>query len=427
MIAAGAGRAEVYAALTARAPAAREEAPRPAAKPTARPGRPDPSEHYAIPVDGRPSQGPADALVTVAEFSDFECPYCRRVQPTLVELQKRYGNKLRVVSFQQPLPMHKNAMNAALAALAAERQGKYWEMHDRLYAAAEHHTLSDGAYEGFAGDIGLDLKRFRKDLKDPKLRAKVDADQKIAAKFGANGTPAFFINGRPLSGAQPVEAFAAVIDEELVVAKAFAAKHKVSRTKLYAAMAKGWKSEVAQPSVADNKRRPIKLKGLPARGKTKNPKIELVVCADFHCPFCKRGADLAEQILADKRYKNQVGFYFLHFPLPMHKDAEAAHRAAIAAGEQGKFWEMHDLLFSDKNARSEAQLVDLSASLGLDTKRFVADMNSQATTNKIATDKATCSALGVSGTPNFFVNGRSITGAVPLETASQVLDEELAR
>jgi len=426
LVDAGASRAEIYAALTARGPTSRELVERPSKPSSARPGKPDPNAHYAIPVDARPARGPDDALVTIAEFSDFECPYCRKVQPTLDELRKRYGDDVRVVYFHHPLPMHKHADDAALAALAAHRQGAFWPMHDRLFELAEQRALTSDVYEQLARELGLDVQRFRKDFADPTLAAELEADQDLAETFGASGTPNFFVNGRPLSGAQPVDAFVALIDEELAAAKAFKRKHKVDGDDLYAEMAKGWETEVEAPPIADHKRRSISTKDLPLRGKAKDPALEVVVCADFDCPYSARSVALFNELSADPRYSGELAYRFLHFPLPMHKDAEIAHRAAIAAGNQGKFWEMHDLLFADRDKRSVTELENLARSLGLDVARFRKDLDSQKTHDKLAADKATCTKLGVSGTPNFFVNGRSVRGAVPAEHFAELFDEELA-
>jgi protein-disulfide isomerase len=428
LIDAGSKREEVYARILRGAKTKRDAPARPDAKQEqgARPGKPDPSKNYAVPVDDRPMKGSAEALVTIIEYSDFECPYCRKVLPTLAEVEEAYGDKVRVVFRHQPLPMHKNAGPAAKASLAAHKQGKFWEMHDALFAKAESRALNDETYVEIAKQLGLDVDKFNTDRNSPEIAKMVEEDQKVAAQFGAGGTPAFFVNGRPLSGAQPIEAFKAVIDEELKKAEAYMAANKVAPKDLYAAMSKGWETEVKAPPIADEIRRDIPLDGVAGKGNLKNPKLTIVECSDFDCPYCTRGAQLVEQIMASPKYKDQVAFYFLNFPLPMHKNAEGAHRAAIAAGNQGKFFEMHDLLFGDKNKRSDQDYKDMAAQLGLDVDKFVADLSSEATTKRLADDKALCSKNGVSGTPNFFINGRSMRGAVPFNMAEQVLDEELA-
>lgn len=429
LLAAGSSPPEVYAALMHVASPTREHVAKPAAQPSGpRPGKPDPLLHYAVPIDGRPSTGPDDALVTIIEFGDYECPYCRKVQPTLDAVKQRYGDDVRVVVRQQPLPMHKHAVPAALAALAADRQGKFWDMHALLFAAVEARQLGDSLniYDDLAKQLGLDLTKFRADMADATLVDKITADQKIATQFGAGGTPAFFINGRFLSGAQPLTAFEALIDEELAAAKAFAKKRKVAGSKLYATMSRDWETSVEAPPVAEHHRETIAVSQLPRTGKAKKPAITIVGCVDFDCPYCARGAELIQKVLSTAPYDAKVVYHVAHFPLPMHTNAEAAHRAAIAAGEQGKFWEMHDLLFADRTRRDDAALLATATELGLDLDKFRADISSTATTNKLADDKAMCTKLGVTGTPTYFVNGRRTRGALPFDIMAAVLDEELA-
>jgi protein-disulfide isomerase len=160
-----------------------------------------------------PVKGPENALVTIVEVSDFQCPFCSRVGPTIKELMKAYPNDIRIVWANQPLPFHNNAKPAAIAALAAHKQGKFWEMHAKLFA--NQRGLTRDNFVAFAKELGLNVDKFQKDLDDPALKAWVKEDMAEGSKFGVNGTPASFINGRLVSGAQPFDAFKAIIDEEL--------------------------------------------------------------------------------------------------------------------------------------------------------------------------------------------------------------------
>jgi protein-disulfide isomerase len=177
------------------------------------PQGPDPSKRYTIDLKEAPIKGPEKAQVTLVEFSDFQCPFCKRVNPTLAEIEKAYPSKVRIAFKHLPLPMHPQAVPAAIASEAARRQGKFWQMHDRLFA--DQQSLNDETFVKYAREIGLDVERFEKDLASPELRAKVEADSLEASKLGVNGTPGFFINGRYLSGAQPFAAFKQIIDEEI--------------------------------------------------------------------------------------------------------------------------------------------------------------------------------------------------------------------
>lgn len=196
------------------------------------PGRPDPALAYKATVDDAHVKGGAQALVTIVEWSDFQCPFCSRVNPTMEQIAKEYGDKVRVAFKHNPLPMHNRAMAGAVAAEAAGKQGsdKFWKMHDLLFANAKE--LTDENFVKWAGEIGLDVEKFKTDLKDPALEKKVKDQQAQGAKLGARGTPAFFVNGRFLSGAQPFEAFKKLIDEEMQKAEKIAASG-VSKDKVY--------------------------------------------------------------------------------------------------------------------------------------------------------------------------------------------------
>jgi protein-disulfide isomerase len=167
-----------------------------------------------VPVDGAPVRGPADAPVTLVEFSDFHCPFCKRVQPTLTQLLERYPGKVRLVYRDFPIDsLHPQARRAAEAARCARDQGKFWEYHDVVFAQPPQAAPED--LSRYAGQVGLDLATFESCLSGGVHRASVQRDVDEASRFGLNGTPAFFINGRPLTGAQPLEAFVRVIEEEL--------------------------------------------------------------------------------------------------------------------------------------------------------------------------------------------------------------------
>jgi protein-disulfide isomerase len=160
-----------------------------------------------------PSKGPAKAPVELVEFSDFQCPFCVRADPIVTKILQTYGDRIRFVYRFYPLPSHPNARSAAEAAACADEQGKFWPYHDRLFAAPS--KLADADLKQAAVELGLDGPKFNACLDSHEPKARVDADVRAGQEAGVNGTPAFFINGRPLSGAQPFEAFKRVIDEEL--------------------------------------------------------------------------------------------------------------------------------------------------------------------------------------------------------------------
>jgi protein-disulfide isomerase len=166
---------------------------------------------------GRPSRGGgANAPVTIISFSDYECPFCKRAEGTVDQVLTTYGDKVRFVHRDFPLSFHEHAQQAAEAARCAEAQGKFWEYHRKLFASQD---LTAAALKKMAGEVGLDQKKFDECLDKQQFKDAVAKDTADGTNVGVTGTPAFFINGRMLSGAQPFEKFKAIIDEELAAAK----------------------------------------------------------------------------------------------------------------------------------------------------------------------------------------------------------------
>ena len=162
---------------------------------------------------GAPARGPAGAPVTIIEFSDFECPFCSRVVPSIDEAVKTYGDQLRVVFRQFPLNIHPRAQKAAEASLCANEQGKFWQMHDLMFGEQKKLELAD--LKAKAGSLGVDQAKFDQCLDGGKYAAQISADLADGQKVGVTGTPAIFINGRAISGAVPFADLAKVIDDEL--------------------------------------------------------------------------------------------------------------------------------------------------------------------------------------------------------------------
>jgi protein-disulfide isomerase len=162
---------------------------------------------------GRPEKGPKDAPITLIVFSDYECPFCRRAEPTVEQVLKTYEGKIRYVFRDYPLPFHSKARPAAVAANCAIPHGKYWEFNQKLFTG----DLGPEGYKKIAGELGIDQKKFDECVAKNDQKS-IDKDMEDGSAVGVNGTPAFFINGRMLSGAQPFEAFKEIIDQELAQA-----------------------------------------------------------------------------------------------------------------------------------------------------------------------------------------------------------------
>ncbi|AKQ66869.1 Periplasmic thiol:disulfide interchange protein DsbA [Myxococcus hansupus] len=400
----------------------------PAAAPTAPGGRrPVDPTVFKVPIENSPVHGSADALITVVEFSDYECPFCSRANATVEQLEKQYGNKLRVVMKQNPLSFHPRAKPAAIGAMAAGEQGKYWEFHAKLFQNQK--KLDDASLEQYAKDIGLDVAKWKAELANPKFQDIITRDQALASQLGASGTPAFFINGRFLSGAQPLANFQALIDEELPKAEALV-KSGTPASQVYAKIIeKG--SERAAPKAQQQQQQPaaaVRKIEIPTDSPSFGPataKVTIVEWSDFECPFCSRvGPSLAK---IKEAYPNDVRVVFRHQPLPFHPNAKLAAEASHAAHEQGKFWEYHDKLFANQKALDRASLEKYAQELGLNISKFKGALDQGKFKAKVEADSSAGNAVGANGTPTFFINGREFVGAQPFESFKRVIDEEIGK
>ena len=172
-------------------------------------------EPYRVPVElaQAPVRGNPKATVTVVEFSDFQCPYCQRVRPTMSRVRQLYSDRVRFAFRHYPLDFHPQAQKAGEAAACAGEQGKFWEMHDRLWDNPSKLGVED--LKAHAQALGLAGPEFGTCLDSGRFADAVEADLRAGQAYGVSGTPAFFVNGRPLVGAMPFEAFQQVIEDEL--------------------------------------------------------------------------------------------------------------------------------------------------------------------------------------------------------------------
>ena len=292
---------------------------------------------YRVEVGDSPTKGPDNAKVTIVEFTDFQCPFCAKVQPTLTQILEKYPQDVRKVFKQHPLAFHKDAPLAPEASLAAGGQGKFWEMKEVLFNNQKQ--LKEENLIQYAQELGLDLEQFKSDLSTHKYKEQVERETEEAVNLGATGTPAFFVNGRYLSGAKPLESFVAVIDEELSGKKIpfkWGTNVKDERKQT---------QKTQRPAEDPNKIYTMPVGSSPFKG-PKDAKVTVVMFQDFQCPFSNRSQPTVKQLM--ELYPDKVKLVFKNFPLNFHKEAEVAAEAALAAGAQGKFWEMHDKIFANQ-------------------------------------------------------------------------------
>src|SRR5215469_10744804 len=302
---------------------------------------------FRVPVGNSPVLGSPNALVTIIEFSDFQCPFCSRVEPTLKNLRDKYGDKLRIVWKNEPLPFHPAAEPAAQAALEVRAQlgnKGFWDAHDKFFA--QQKDLTNGSAPNIdnivkiASETGANAEKIKKAIADHTHKKDIDADQDVAEDFQANGTPHFFINGRRLVGAQPQEKFEKIIEEEITKAQDLISKG-TRPSEVYEALTKDGKG----PPEPEKKDLP---KSMPTNDPARGPASAKVVIhewSDFQCPFCGRVEPTIAQIT--KEYGDRVKFVWHDMPLPMHPDAPLAAQAAREAYAQrgsAGFWAMHDKL-----------------------------------------------------------------------------------
>jgi protein-disulfide isomerase len=382
---------------------------------------------FRVPVGQSPVLGSNNALVTIVEFSDFQCPYCSRVEPTLKQIREKYGDKVRLVWKNEPLPFHPRAEPAAEVALEAraEKGDKgFWEVHDKLFASQP--KLDDPDLEKVAQDAGLSLDKVRDAMKTHKYKATIDGDADLADDLQASGTPHFFVDGRRLVGAQPPEKFQQLIDEEITKAQALISSG-TRADQVYEKMIGSGKGapEPERKNVAVGP-------GGPARGNM-NAKVTIVEFSDFQCPFCKRAEDSVNQVM--QNYGDKIKFVWRNLPLPMHPDAPLAAQASVEAYKQkgsDGFWKMHDLLYANQPSKDKQDglkreaLDGYAQQLGLDMTKWKTALDTQSHKPEVDADAKIGQDAGIQGTPAFLINGYFLNGAQPYPKFRKLIERALA-
>jgi protein-disulfide isomerase len=374
--------------------------------------------------------GSRHALVTIVEFSDFQCPFCARGVDTLSQLQKDYGpEKLRVVFKHTPLQFHQNARPAAEAAQAVRMLGgnrAFWTFYDLAFH--DQQNLNDASYEMWAKQSGVSVSALRDALQAKRFSAKIDEDVELGKTVGVNGTPAFFINGISLAGAQPADRFKKIIDAQIAAAQDKLSKG-TSADDLYAVISKeNYKKPVDDDDDADTKTVfKIPLGNSPQLG-PKTALVTILTFSDFQCPYCKKVQPTLQLIKAT--YGNDVRFVFKHEPLPFHPRAEPAAQVALEAraekGDTG-FWAAHDKLFDSQPHLDDADLEQVATDLKLDVAKVKTAIATHKYKAAIEADESTADDFQANGTPHFFIDGRRLVGAQPFDKFKTIIDEEIAK
>ncbi|MCC7542823.1 MAG: thioredoxin domain-containing protein, partial [Deltaproteobacteria bacterium] len=401
-----------------------------------------------IPVGDSPVRGPSDALVTIVEIAEFQCPFSRRVQESLDRLRAQYPADVRIAFKHNPLSHHTRAMPAselALEAFAQQGPDGFWRAHDHLFA--RQMALEPMDLEAHALALGLDLARVRSALSYGTHRGRIERDRALARELDATGTPTLFVNGRRISGAQPYEDIQRVVAEELVRARATLAGG-VPRGKLYGVL-----SATVAPDERARSRTGFDLPGLagglglgnneddtrvynipvastaPWRGAANAP-VVIQMYGDYECPFTKRSLDTIQRI--EQEYRGRVRVVWRNQPLSFHPNATAAALAAhdvyVQAGPEA-FWRYHALLFENQRSLSTEMIVALAVQVpGVDSNRVRTAILMQTHRLAIGADTDSLVLAGVRpATPIFFVNGRMLRGAQPIERFRALVDQAIGR
>ncbi|MBN2192166.1 MAG: thioredoxin domain-containing protein [Polyangiaceae bacterium] len=380
---------------------------------------------WAIPVGKSPVRGPATALVTIVEFVEFQCPFCKRAEATLDELERRYPGELRFVFKHHPMPFHPRAMPAAMLAMEARRQrgvSGFWDAADRLWDSTP--ALEDPDLETIARSLRLNVPATMQAIASEAHRGEVEEDMELAADFEARGTPHFFINGHRLAGAQPIERFVEEVEARLVEARALLASG-VPRTRIYEEVLKRGKGpprpeilHVPPPTVAE-----------PSRGPRGAP-VVLTLFSDFQCPFCRRIEPTLDALLQE--FPTELRVVWRDLPLEFHHHAklasEAAREAFAQRGNPG-FWAMHDLLFqhqADPGGLERPALESYASQIGLNLGRFRAALDQNRHTAAVEASANVANQAGIHGTPTSVVNGYLVSGADSLQAFRRAVRLALA-
>jgi protein-disulfide isomerase len=414
---------EVPAAVHAAPPDAAPLPPRPPPTP-----RPDPDDEdrtvYRVPIGASPVLGKPTALVTIVEFGDFQCPFCSRAESTVRILREQYGEKIRVVWKNEPLPFHKYAEPSAELALEARAQRgdvAFWRVHDLLLALGGR--IADDDLTAAAKEAGLKEDVAAHAVASRKHAQAIDDDTDLSDDVGGSGTPAFFINGRKLVGAQPLDRFQALIDEQIGVAEA-ALAHGAPRDKLYDELQRS-----AAPAPApDTTLVPAPTAKSPTRGPA-DARVVIQIWSDFECPFCLR----VEPTLAalDAAFPGKIRVVWHNHPLPFHPHAELAAEAGMEAYAQkgaAGFWQMHDLILEHQGDAGQARpaLEQYAGTVGLDVPRFRAALDAGTHRAAVLSDVQIADGAGLSATPGFVINGYRLLGAQPLARFKKIVRRALA-
>lgn len=378
---------------------------------------------HQVPLGKAPQRGPVEAPLTVVVFSDYQCPYCKKAEVHFDRIRQEYGDKVRFVWRDDPLPFHPRAEPAAqLARFARTQKGDagFWAVHDALFASAP--KLEDEDLARIAKEAGLDPKAALLAVQTHKNRSAIEEDLVVADDLDCRGTPNFFVNGRMIIGAKSFDAVKPLLDEELAKAEALV-KAGTPRAQVYETIMK----DGVGPAEPERKAIAAPAKPAPFRGAA-NAAVVIEEVGDFQCPYCKRGDETMDRLL--ERYPGKIKIVWRDKPLGFHKSAplaaEAAREAHAQKGNEG--WaRMRKLMFENQEKLARSDLDGYAATIGLDMVRFGKALDEHVHKAAVDADTDAADKAGVSGTPGFFVGSYYVSGAKDFVHFKKLVDLALKK
>jgi protein-disulfide isomerase len=327
--------------------------------------------------------------VSIEIFSDFQCPFCKMFAPAAREVETKgiEGINTKVEFKNFPLSFHPFAQLAAQAAAAAREQGKFWEMHDLLFA--NQNALGREDLLKHAASLNLNMAKFRQDLDSDRIKKLIETDKAEGDSKHVQGTPTFFVNGKEYSGTKSLDELKALVKGE-------------------------FGRKMALTEITDN---------LMSKGPSTAP-VTIEFFADLESPVSRSANYVLEELLT--KYPAEIRLQFRNYPLSFHAQAGLVHDAAMTAAHEGHFWEMANYVFDHQESVREQDLIAYAGRLGLDQEKFAATIQKRKYTPRVDADLADGFQRGVRGSPVIFVNGKQIDGVPSLLTLTEYVEAALA-
>ncbi|MCO4764259.1 MAG: thioredoxin domain-containing protein [Myxococcales bacterium] len=377
--------------------------PPPPPPPPAAAAKPKGNQVWRVGIhDDDAKRGPDSATVKVVVMSAFGCPSCSQFAKAMDQAVVKYGDQVQF-RFKHKIipPQHPDSIIAAEAAMAANAQGKFWQMHDKLMANT--FAIDRLSLDKYAKELKLNMRKFKKAMDSHKYRGQLTRDSVLANEVGAHSFPNILANGVRIAKPKDWDNLQKLIDGELKRAEELKKKGATAKNLYEKAIAGGkFFPQYAGPKQNFN------TSNSPTFG-PKNAKIELVVFEDFQCPFCSKIAPNLK--IFQKNNPKTVKIVYKHMPLTsIHADAQLASEASMAAHAQGKFWEYHDKLYANQQALKRADLERYASEIKLNMGKFKSDLDSGKHKAFIQSDASEGQRAGISGTPSVYINGYKYQG-----------------